>query len=532
MTTTLFLGAIVILASIMIQKIASRLKVPMLLGFIGLGMIFGSEGLFSIPFDDFAFAEQICTVGLVVIMFYGGFGTSWKRAKKVAFPSALLASIGVVSTALLTALFCHYALHILWIESLLIGALLSSTDAASVFNILRSQNLALKNHTDSLLEIESGSNDPFAYMLVLICLTLSKQPFEIGSILLLLIQQIGVGFIVGVAIYIIARTFIKLWHFDIAGFNAVYVLAVGFLSYSIAMLLEGNGFLACYITGLMLGNSNLRAKKELVHFFDGLTTLMQMLIFFLLGLLSFPSQLWINLPLAGFVFLFLTLLARPISVFTILSCFKNYSFAQKTLISFAGLRGVASIVFAIMATLHETVFHYDLYHIVFGVVLFSIAIQGTLLPYVAKLLKMSDPAHTILQTFSDYSEQTDLRFIQVRLHKDSHWINRTLESFALPQNLIIALVIRNGRSFIPNKDTLLVKNDILILAGEAYEPSESSLEEETIGKRDPRLNKRLEELYGQIPSILCIKRKDDFFIPTKDTLLLENDTFVYYKAKK
>ena len=179
MTTYLLITAVVIFACVFLSKVSSRLGIPMLLAFILLGMLFGSDGILKIPFDNYAFAEQICTVALIFIMFYGGFGTNWQQAKSVAVKAGLLSTAGVVITAALTGVFCHYALHIAWVESMLIGALIGSTDAASVFSVLRSKRLSLRYNTASLLEVESGSNDPCAYMLTVtfIAIAGSSVPF-------------------------------------------------------------------------------------------------------------------------------------------------------------------------------------------------------------------------------------------------------------------------------------------------------------------------------------------------------------------
>ena len=194
MTTYLLVTAIVIFACVFLNKVSDRLGIPTLLAFILLGMAFGSDGIFKIPFDNYSFAEQICSVSLIFIMFYGGFGTNWNQAKSVAAKAILLSTVGVVVTSGLTGVFCHYVLHMGWVESFLLGALVGSTDAASVFSILRSKKLNLRYNTASLLEVESGSNDPCAYMLTATFISIAKGQASGGHIGLLIVEQISLDY--------------------------------------------------------------------------------------------------------------------------------------------------------------------------------------------------------------------------------------------------------------------------------------------------------------------------------------------------
>lgn len=386
MTTYLLITAVVIFACVFLSKVSSRLGIPMLLAFILLGMLFGSDGILKIPFDNYAFAEQICTVALIFIMFYGGFGTNWQQAKSVAVKAGLLSTAGVVITAALTGVFCHYALHIAWVESMLIGALIGSTDAASVFSVLRSKRLSLRYNTASLLEVESGSNDPCAYMLTVTFIAIAQGSASGGQIGLLIVKQMLFGILFGGLIAAAAVLLLKKIKFSTAGFDMVFVVGIAVIGYALPAVFGGNGFLSVYIVGIVLGNTEIRNKRNLVNFFDGLTGLMQMLIFFLLGLLAFPSRLpQVVLP-ALLIAVFLTFVARPVAVALVLTPFKG-KISQQLLVSWAGLRGAASIVFAIMAEMAvET--ENDVFHIVFMIVLFSILLQGSLLPLVAKKLDM------------------------------------------------------------------------------------------------------------------------------------------------
>ena len=394
MTLLLLLGAIVIVACIIGNKNSSRLGMPTLLFFIILGMLFGSDGILKIEFSDYAFAEQLCSAALVFIMFYGGFGTKWSEAKPVAGKSILLSTIGVLITALLTGLFCHLVLKMGILEALLIGAVLSSTDAASVFSILRSQKLNLKYRTASMLELESGSNDPCSYMMTIILLQAMSGDFSAGKIGYAIFSQVVFGIAFGILIAVISGYMLRNFSFPSEGLDSIFLVAAALASYAIPSLIGGNGYLSTYIAGILLGNQELPNKQSLVNFFDAFNGMMQMLIFFLLGLLVFPSELPEVLGISICIALFLTIIARPIAVFLLLAPFKA-PMNQQAVISFAGLRGAASIVFAIMTAVSPAYGDDRLFHIVFCVVLLSILFQGTLLPQVSKMCNMIDDKENV-----------------------------------------------------------------------------------------------------------------------------------------
>lgn len=321
MNQLLLLGSAVIIACILANRITSRFGIPMLLAFIGLGMAFGSEGLFRIPFDNFRFASDFCTVALIFIMFYGGFGTRWKAARPIAGKAILLSSLGTILTAVLTGIFCHLVLGFRLMEGLLAGAVLSSTDAASVFSVLRSQKLSLKYNTDSLLEIESGSNDPFAYMLTLILLSAMNGSASAGElpfqILTTAFFQVFFGLFCGIVIALAGRWFLDHFSFTINGFDAAFVLSIALLSYALPSAIGGNGYLSAYLVGILLGNHPLRNKKGLVSFFDGLTSLMQMMILLTWDFCPFHQRL----QLYGFLLLLLLHFSHWLPALQPLPCF-------------------------------------------------------------------------------------------------------------------------------------------------------------------------------------------------------------------
>lgn len=274
MISLMIICSLVLLICITSTKILYKFGVPILLIFIVLGMLFGSDGIVGIYFDNYELASDICSIALIFIMFYGGFGTNWKMAKPIAVQSILMSSLGVVITAGLTGLFSSIVFKTSLLEGLLIGAVIASTDAAAVFAILRSQKLNLKGSIASILEIESGSNDPFAYMLTIIILGLmSNQGY--GSIVPMLLNQIIVGILASIVLAKLSVYLLRNVMFEIEGFYPIFITAIAILAYSLSEYFGGNGYLSVYITGIIIGNSKIPHKKSIFQFFDGVSWLMQ-----------------------------------------------------------------------------------------------------------------------------------------------------------------------------------------------------------------------------------------------------------------
>lgn len=527
MTSYILLVAAVILLCLSLNKMSNKLGIPMLLAYILLGMMFGTDGILKIPFDNFTIAEQICTVSLIFIMFYGGFGTNWKQAKPVAGKAVLLSTVGVILTAVTTGAFCHFILKMDFWESMLIGSVISSTDAASVFSILRSKRLNLKNNTASMLEVESGSNDPCSYMLTVIILTVMSGELSGSSLVIMIFSQIIFGILVGVVVALAAAFILKKVNFATDGFDTIFVFSMALVSYAGASMINGNGYLAAYIAGIILGNSPLHHKKSLVHFFDGITGLMQMLIFFLLGLLAYPSQLPKILPIALAIAVFLTFVARPISVFAILTPFRC-PVKQQLLVSWAGLRGAASIVFAIMATVSPAYTKNDLFHIVIFIVLFSISIQGTLLGFVAKKLDMIDENGNVMKTFSDYSDEMSVEFVKISIKEGHPWENRRIKDLTSLPDLLLVLILRGEERIIPNGNTVVLAGDKIVLS--ALSPEENlgiCLTEIPIEKDSKWIGKPLSKIkLGEEKLVLVLKRNEKVVIPNGNTVIRENDVLV------
>ncbi len=472
MTELMIISGLVLIICITSTKVLYKFGVPMLLIFIGLGMLFGSDGLVGIYFDNYEITSKLCSLALVFIMFYGGFGTNWKAAKEVAVPSILMSSLGVIMTAILTGLFCNLVIKTNLLEGLLIGAIIGSTDAASVFAILRAQKLNLKGSIASLLELESGSNDPIAYMITFIILTMLKSSdgITLGIIISIITKQIIFGLTIGyliakVTIYILRRS-----NFEIDGFYTIFVTAVAILSYSVCELLGGNGYLSVYITGILIGNSNIPRKKSMFHFFDGISWIMQIALFFMLGLLSFPSKLTHVTTTVIPISVFIILIARPLSTFVILSPFK-FTVKEKLFISWVGLRGAASVVFAIFAVTYGVNIKNDIFHIIFFMALFSVAIQGTLIPKLASLLNLvdNDIGHSVLKTFTDYTGEINTHLLEFTITEDSEFINRTIMDADIPEEILIVMIKRGDKVIVPKGYTIIKKGDILVLSGNNIE---------------------------------------------------------------
>lgn len=531
--TQIVLGvACVILLCIIAEKFSDRFGMPALILFMFIGVLFGSDGIMKIPFEDFAMAEMVCSIALIFIMFYGGFNTKWEVAKKVAGKSILLSTVGVFITAGITTLLCRLILRLPLAESFLIGAVLSSTDAASVFAILRKNKLNLKDGTASILEVESGSNDPVSYLLTLVAISLAATG-EAGNVLLTIVLQLAVGVAIGIvfsklSLYVLTRT-----NLVSEGLDTIFMIASVLTCYAVTALLNGNAYLSVYLFGIVVGNHRIRNKQEIISFFDGVTSLAQILIFFLIGLLSFPHQMHGIIPTAFAVVVILTLIARPIAVFTLLLPLKC-SMNQCLLIAWAGLRGASSSVFAIMAVAAGVSMKQDLFHIVFMVSLFSVAIQGTLLPNVAKKLQMIDDTSDVRKTFNDYQDETAFQLMKMHIPVGHNWENKRIKDVSIPTGSLALMIKRDGKTVITKGDTLILPGDDVILSVPPFHPSKTEkLHEFEIGKNDPWCNKAIAEL--EVPKnklIAMIIRGEDTIIPDGKTVILENDVVVVYQAGK
>jgi potassium/hydrogen antiporter len=521
----LILIGTVIAICVLLNRFAQRLPIPSLLIFIALGMCFGVNGIVGIPFDDYQISEQICSVCLLFVMFYGGFGTNLKAARPAAAKAVVLSTVGVVATAGLVGVFVHFALKLEWLESFLIGSVIASTDAASVFSVLKTQKLDLKDHTASLLEIESGSNDPFSYMLTVLFVSLLQG--ESISVPALLANQILVGAAAGLLIGYAAVFFLKKCDFYMEQGKTIFVFAAAVLAYALPSVFGGNGYLSVYLCGIYMGNASLSDKRDLVHFFDAVTGIAQMMIFFLLGLLVTPSELPETFLPALLIMLFLTFIARPLAAGILLAPMGS-GLRQIGVVSWAGLRGVASIVFAIYAVLGEIELHYNLFNLVFCIVILSLGIQGTLLPRVSSVLDMIDRNQDVRRTFNDYQEDNDVSFVKLHVSAGHRMAGKALKELPLAPDFLAALLLRGKETLVPNGETVVEEGDLLILAAEQFEDRENlSMSEICLDKNSKWAGKSLSEIRlpkgSLIVLIVLIQREGKTLIPGGSTVLQAGD---------
>ncbi len=527
MINVLIVIAAIVMMSVFLSAVSDKSGIPMLLIFIVFGMLIGSTPLIM-PDDAFEVANKVCSIALIFIMFYGGFGTSWKAAKPVAGKAVVLASLGVFLTAGITGLFVHFVLGFPLIEALLLGSVIGSTDAASVFSILRRRKLSLKDNTDSLLEMESGSNDPFSYILTIVCLSLLIEGISPGKAFLMLFLQVSVGLAVGAFISLALVFLIRRNIFFKGGGNEVFTVAIALAGYALAELLGGNGYLSVYVIGIVLGNQDFQSKRDLVSFFDGINMLAQITIFFVLGMLSNVGSIIKVFPVALAIMIFMTLISRPVSVFGLMAFMPNSSLQQKLVVSWAGIRGAASIVFAIVAV-SSVQLQNDLFHIIFTIVLLSLALQGGLMPMVAIRTNMYDPHGDVMKTFTDYEEEKNVQFVLTEICGEHPWNGKPLKDVFLPPDIRVAIIERGEEQFVPDGETIVEQNDILVLSAHHYndEFGEFSLRERVVEKGDRFDEKYIRDIkLHKDERIILLERNGSIIIPTGDVQLKRDDIVV------
>ena len=524
----LIIGVILILALLAI-RLSNKHGIPALLLFIVLGMGFGVLGL---KFENFEFADGLATVALMVIMFYGGFGTNWNMARPVAREAIILSSLGVVTTALLTGLFCHFVLGFSMLEGMLIGSIVGSTDYASVSNILRSKNLNLKYNSASLLELESGSNDPTAYTMTMVFLSIIMGT-EL-SIPVLILSQVALGLLVGFVFAWLFGKYLRSMSAQADGLSAVLMAAAMLITYAVTSLLGGNGYLALYILGIRLGNMEFRDKREVVFFFDGFSEIMQIALFFVLGLLSDFNKFLHAFPVALAIMLFMTILARPLSVWGLMLPFKLKR-NQLNMLSLAGIRGAAAIAFAILVINSKVPFSIDIYHIVFGICVLSSLVQGSLMPPASRKLDMLDPNDTVLNTFNYYQDKAEVGFLETQIHPGSDLVGKQVKDLRLEFDFIVAKIERDGHTVVPRGHVVLQENDRIVLGGERhFDQTGHDLTEFTIPHGHKFTNQTVKDL--ALPSdtliVMVQRRGGEIIVPLGDTQLMEGDKVILLKVEQ
>ncbi|MDR2980335.1 MAG: potassium/proton antiporter [Bacteroidales bacterium] len=461
----LLIGSVLLFMSVVAGKTSYRFGIPTLVLFLFIGMLSGSEGFGGIYFNDPKIAQFIGIVSLNIILFSGGLDTRWKEIKPVFFQGITLSTIGVFITALTLGVFIWLITDFTIYEGLLLGSIVSSTDAAAVFSILRSKKMALKNNLRPLLELESGSNDPMAYVLTITFLGLVMSP-EQGflAVIPVFLRQMILGTIMGFVFGKVSKMIINGIRLELDGLYTVLVLSLLFFTFAFTDAIGGNGFLAIYLCGVYLGNQDIIHKKTILKMFDGLAWLMQIVLFLTLGLLVFPSQL---LPVAGLGLLisaFLIFVARPLSIFIGLLPFKM-KLRSKVYVSWVGLRGAVPIVFATYPLIAGIEKANLIFNIVFFISLTSVLLQGTTLEKVAKWLKVSMPEKikkkSNVEQFLD--EYAKTRMVEIEVPEDNIAVGQKIIDLRFPPNSIIAMINRNKKFFTPNGSTIIESHDILVV---------------------------------------------------------------------
>lgn len=458
-------SAILILLSILIAKLFNNLGLPTLVLFIALGMLAGSEGIGGIYFDDALLAQNIGIIALIFILFSGGLDTNLQDIKPVRFKALSLASVGVIISAFVFGIIAAYTLDIEILHGLLIGAIISSTDAAAVFNVLRSKKVSLKNNLKPMLEFESGSNDPMAIFLTIGIIELIINPYTGWfGLLKMLVFQFGIGSIVGLSIGRLVVLVMNKIKFDNEGIYPVLLLGFACMIYAATNLLGGSGFLAVYLTGIAVGNRDFVQKKSLLRFFDGLAWLGQISMFLTLGLLVFPSHLLAIAGIGIILSMILMFVARPIAVFISLA-FTKMSINEKLFVSWVGLRGAVPIILATFPLLAGVQNADLIFSIIFFIVLTSALLQGWSLTAVAKLLKLDAPfvkkVRSPIEFESRQGDENDLYDFYIA--ENSGVVGKSVVEIGLPKESLIVLINRNEQYVVPRGGTIIEKGDIILV---------------------------------------------------------------------
>lgn len=470
----LLIGSTLILVSIALARLSDNLGVPTLLLFLGIGMLAGSEGPGGIFFDDAGLAQSVGIFALVIILFAGGLDTSWPRVKPVFWQATSLATLGVFITALAVGLFASAVLGFSLLTGLLLGAVVSSTDAAAVFSVLRSKNVSLRGQLKPLLELESGSNDPMAVFLTVgLIQLLANADASIGSVVLLFFVQMGLGAVFGLALGKAMVLVINHLRVAYEGIYPVLSLAFAALIYGVTASIGGSGFLAVYVAGMVAGNSEFIQKKSLLRFFDGLAWLSQIAMFLTLGLLVYPSRI---IPVIGVGLLvsgFLMFVARPLSV-SLSLLLSKLTIREKSLVSWVGLRGAVPIILATFPLLARLPDAELIFYIVFFIVLTSALLQGWSIPFAARLLRLDAPLDRKRRYPIEFApvEGVDTELVDLIVPYHSAVAGKSIIELGLPQDSLIVLVSRSDNFLVPSGGTMLQEGDtILVLVNKSNLPA-------------------------------------------------------------
>lgn len=466
--------SLLVIAAVLITKVGTRFGVPTLLLFLLLGMAAGADGI-GLTFDNYELAESIGHFAMVVILFTAGLETSLQETKPIFRQGALLSSLGVFFTVLLTGLFIWLisgkTVGIPILGCFLLAAVMGSTDSASVFSVLRGKRLHLRENLGPMLELESGSNDPMAYTLTIILVKiLSTEEILHGGWhavwngLLILVLQVVVGLAVGFVVGFAAKWMLDRIKLPSFALTSILMLSVGCFASGLASLLYGNGLLALYSAAIIIGNkARLTQKKDILLFFDGFTWLMQLVMFLMLGLLARPSQMLPVLLPAILIGLFMLLVARPASVFACLLPFKGMSTRAKVFVSWVGLKGAGPILFALCPVVAGLSHATDMFNIVYLITLFSLLVRGATLDRVARLLRLSYDEDPVAETFGMEIPE-EMGMLRDHIVTEEDLVNgATLRDLNLPHGIRVMMVRRDGHFLVPHGSMPLEPGDRLVI---------------------------------------------------------------------
>ncbi len=470
----ILIATILIFVSIIVSRASSKFGIPTLLIFLVVGMVFGSDGL-GVQFYNAKLAQFIGMISLSIILFSGGMDTKYKEIKPILYQGIVLSTLGVLFTALLTGFFIFWItgfdftnFYLPLATSLLLASTMSSTDSASVFNILRSQKIKLKYNLRPTLELESGSNDPMAYMLTVVLIQyISSSSLGITPVIWSFFLQFVVGGAIGYVVGTLSLRLINKVQIPYPSLYPLLLLSIILFTFAITDKIKGNGYLAVYIAGIIIGNNKIVFKKEISSFLEGLTMLAQLIMFLSLGLLVNPSEMIYVLPVGLLISVFMILVARPVSVFLCLAPFRKVSFRSKTFISWVGLRGAVPIIFATYPVVAAIPYSNYIFNIVFIVTLVSLLVQGTTITSVAKFLKLDIPIDDKPSDFGvEIPEELNVHLREVQLTKEKLKEGNNLNDMVLPPRTLVIMVKRNGKFLIPDGKLELIENDILLIVSE------------------------------------------------------------------
>lgn len=462
----LLVSGILLLLGVMSSKLSTRIGLPVLVLFLGLGMVAGSDGPGGIEFQNYDLANRLGTIALCIILFDGGMRTRLSSLKTAYKPALVLSTLGVVLTGGLTGAFAYWILDLSVVQALLLGALVSSTDAAAVFSLLQTSGVTLSPRLSSTIEVESGSNDPMAIFLTLALLEVAIQgQADWLGFLWFFITQFGIGTLAGLGAGWLCAQLVNRANLNHGGLYPILALAAGFLSYGSAALFEGSGFLAVYLTGIVMGQKVQVFRRGILNVLDASAWLSQIGLFVMLGLLSFPSQLTGLVGSGLLMALVLMFVSRPIAVYFSLLPF-SFSWREMVLVTAAGLKGAVPITlatFPLMAGLAQSDI---LFNMVFFVVLVSAAAQGSLLPWLANTLKLTQEAQTEPPVRIEIHSlrNVDGEVVEYVVPIAARVTGQYLRNLALPDGVVMTLVVRGSEVIMPRGSTRLLPGDHVFVA--------------------------------------------------------------------